>query len=143
MAGWYHWLNGHEFECAPGDGEGQRSLACCSPWGRKGSDTAEQLNNRSIFLGLPLFVLTPRTMYRHCLMLSHVIYHDPLLFNGLPILNFSNYSSWDRSLFPFFILWCDAPTWLLTCSFWRLNLAVQKKSCTNKAMLTSLWLLYS
>ena len=31
MAGWHHWLNGHEFEQAPGDGEGQGSLVCCSP----------------------------------------------------------------------------------------------------------------
>ena len=31
----YHWLNGHEFEQAPGDGEGQGSLVCCSPWGHK------------------------------------------------------------------------------------------------------------
>ena len=35
MAGWHYWLKGHEFEQAPGDGEGQGSLACCSPWGRK------------------------------------------------------------------------------------------------------------
>ena len=35
MAGWYHRLNGHEFEEALGDGEGQGSLACCSPKGRK------------------------------------------------------------------------------------------------------------
>ena len=35
MVGWHHWLNGHEFEQALGDGEGQRSLACCSPWGRR------------------------------------------------------------------------------------------------------------
>ena len=45
MVGWYHLLNGHEFEQAPGDGEGQGSLACCSPWGRKESDMTEQLNN--------------------------------------------------------------------------------------------------
>ena len=32
-AGWYYWVHGHEFEQAPGDGEGQRSLACCSSWG--------------------------------------------------------------------------------------------------------------
>ena len=32
MVGWHHWLNGHEFEQTPGDGEGQGSLACCSPW---------------------------------------------------------------------------------------------------------------
>ena len=33
MIGWYHLCNGHEFERALGDGEGQRSLAHCSPWG--------------------------------------------------------------------------------------------------------------
>ena len=35
MVGWHHRLNGHEFEQAPGVGDGQGSLACCSPWGRK------------------------------------------------------------------------------------------------------------
>ena len=39
MVGWHHQLNGHEFEQIPGDGEGQGSLLCCSPWGRKESDT--------------------------------------------------------------------------------------------------------
>ena len=39
MVGWHHQLNGHEFEQAPGDGDGQGGLACCSPWGRKESDT--------------------------------------------------------------------------------------------------------
>ena len=34
MVGWHHQLNGHEFEQAPGDGEGQGRLACCSPWDR-------------------------------------------------------------------------------------------------------------
>ena len=42
MVGWHHKLNGHEFEQTPGDGEGQGSLACCSPRGRKESDTTEQ-----------------------------------------------------------------------------------------------------
>ena len=41
MVGWHHRLNGHEFEQAPEDGEGWGNLACCSPWGRKESDTAE------------------------------------------------------------------------------------------------------
>ena len=41
-----HQLNGHEFEETLGDSEGQGSLACCSPWGRKESDTSERLNNR-------------------------------------------------------------------------------------------------
>ena len=35
MAGWHHWLHGHELEQPPGVGEGQGSLACCSPWGRR------------------------------------------------------------------------------------------------------------
>ena len=42
---WRHWLNGHEFEQARGDGEGQGRLACCSLWGRKELDTSEGLNN--------------------------------------------------------------------------------------------------
>ena len=44
MVGWHHQLDGHEFGQAPGVGEGQGSLMCCSPWGHKESDTTEQLN---------------------------------------------------------------------------------------------------
>ena len=45
MVAWHHQLNGHEFEQTPGDGEGQGSLAYCSPLGHKKSDMTEQLNN--------------------------------------------------------------------------------------------------
>ena len=45
MIGWHQWLNRHEFEQALGDGEGQGSLVCCSPWGHKELDMTEQLNN--------------------------------------------------------------------------------------------------
>ena len=38
MVGWHHWLNGHEFQQTLGDGEGQRSLACCIPWSLKQLD---------------------------------------------------------------------------------------------------------
>ena len=48
MAGWHHRLNEHESEQAAGDGEGQRTLVYCSPWGHKESDTTEQLNNNKI-----------------------------------------------------------------------------------------------
>ena len=44
MAGWHHWLNGHEFEWTPGVGDGQGGLACCNSWGRKELDTTEWLN---------------------------------------------------------------------------------------------------
>ena len=45
MVGWHHWLNGHEFEQAPGDSERQGRLALCSPLGHKESDMTEWLNN--------------------------------------------------------------------------------------------------
>ena len=52
MVGWHHRLNEHESEQAPGDGEGQGSLACCSPWGRKESDTTEwPHNNKEMYSG--------------------------------------------------------------------------------------------
>ena len=41
MVGRHHWLNGHEFEQALGDGEGQGSLVCHNPWGHKESSTTE------------------------------------------------------------------------------------------------------
>ena len=46
MVGWHHRLNGHEFEQALGAGDGRGSLVCCSPWGRKESDTTERLNKK-------------------------------------------------------------------------------------------------
>ena len=44
MVGWHHWLDGHEFEQAPGVGDGRESPACCSPWCHKESDTTERPN---------------------------------------------------------------------------------------------------
>ena len=46
MVGWHYQLKGHEFEQAPGDGDGQGSLACCSLWGCKELDTTEQLKSK-------------------------------------------------------------------------------------------------
>ena len=50
MVGWYHWLNGHESKWTLGDNEGQGSLACCSQWRHKESDTTEWLNNNNFVL---------------------------------------------------------------------------------------------
>ena len=47
MVGWHHQLNGRKFEQTPGDGEGQGSLACCSPWGCRELDTTERLKNNN------------------------------------------------------------------------------------------------
>ena len=47
MVGWHHQLKGHEFEKTPGDSEGQGSLACCSLWSLKESNTTEGLKNNN------------------------------------------------------------------------------------------------
>ena len=47
-----HQLNGHEFEQAPGGGDGQGSLECCSPWGCKELDMTEGLKNSNNYLAL-------------------------------------------------------------------------------------------
>ena len=66
MAGWHHWLDGRESEWTPGVGDGQGGLACCNSWGRKESDTTEQLNwtelmKQEASLGARLFlILYPR-----------------------------------------------------------------------------------
>ena len=64
MAGWHHWLNGHEFEYTPGVGDGQGGLECCSPWGRKELDMTEQLNWTELnwTVGL-IFILTGNTKW--------------------------------------------------------------------------------
>ena len=48
MVGWHYQLNGHESEQTLGDGEGQESLVCYSPWGHKESDMTQQLNNKQL-----------------------------------------------------------------------------------------------
>ena len=52
MVGWHHWLNGHEFEQAPEDGEIQESLVCCSPWGHKESTRLSDWTTRIVTFGL-------------------------------------------------------------------------------------------
>ena len=47
MAGWHHQCNGHELGQTSGDGEGQGSLMCCSPWRSEESDMTERLNNNN------------------------------------------------------------------------------------------------
>ena len=57
--GWHHQLNGHEFEQSLGNGEGQGSLACCSPWDHKESDTTERVNSNVFCFAicfLPFFI---------------------------------------------------------------------------------------
>ena len=64
MVGWHHWLNGYEFDQAPGDGEGQGSLMCCSPWGHSqtrlsDSTTTTATTNDNKSLDLCWVLVTP------------------------------------------------------------------------------------
>ena len=58
MIGWHHWYNAHEFERAPGVGDGQGSLVCCSQWGCKESDTNEWLNWIELCMSYSLHLLS-------------------------------------------------------------------------------------
>ena len=76
MVRWHHWLNGQEFEQTLGDSEGQGSLACCSPWGRKWWNTTKWLNNNHHHFN-PYLVLYTGIM--------HILYGS--LFSNLLLLN--------------------------------------------------------
>ena len=56
MVGWHHRLDGHEFEQAPGVGDEQGSLVCCSPWGRKELEASEQLLCSQLSEGITLSI---------------------------------------------------------------------------------------
>ena len=64
IAGWHHWLTGHEFGWTLGVGDGQGGLICCSPWGRKESDTTEQLN-RTYWFSFNKYFSSYVCMYLH------------------------------------------------------------------------------
>ena len=66
MVGWHHRLNGHEFEQAPGDGEGQGGLACCCPRSYKELDTSERLNNKSCWQWSNVSRLLGRGLFFSC-----------------------------------------------------------------------------
>ena len=87
MVGWYHRLNGHEFEQTPGDGNGQGSLAYCSPWDHKQLDTTEWLNgpNSNFFFHIS-FLFSSIFLYNNfvdaisslliCLRIYLVLFHS-------------------------------------------------------------------
>ena len=70
MVGWHYWLNGHEFDQALGDGEGQGSLACCSPRGCKESDTTERLMNNN-FVWWQMIIRLKMVIILWCITISN------------------------------------------------------------------------
>ena len=80
MAGWHHWLDGHESEWTPGVGDGQGGLACCSSWGsqRVRHDWATELNWTETFAGegldMNLLLLYPQWHSIPCPSDMHIFY---------------------------------------------------------------------
>ena len=70
LVGWYHLLNGHEFEQALGVSDGQGSLVCCTPWGHKESDVMEWLNWTE---PIPLLYIEPHSTVPHSTVVQKVI----------------------------------------------------------------------
>ena len=63
MAGWHHWLNGHESGWTRVVGDGQGGLACCNSWGRKESDTTEWLIWSDDLISAPFLFLEKKLTY--------------------------------------------------------------------------------
>ena len=78
MAGWHHWLDGHEFDQAPGVGAGQGGLACCDSWGRKESDMTERLIWSDWLFWCPIGCL-------HIRWMPHSPYYDLGIVVSLPV----------------------------------------------------------
>ena len=64
MVGWHHRLDGREFEQAPGAGDGQGGLVCCSPWGHKELDVTEWLNWTELIVPYPVLTVASWPAYR-------------------------------------------------------------------------------
>ena len=84
MVGWHHWFYEHEFEQASGIGDGQGSLACCSPWGCKESDRTEQLNGTDMTTDLAFLFF----------LLTSIPLDHP---NRLHLTDTSGYRAWEIS----------------------------------------------
>ena len=77
MAGWHHWLYGHESEWTPGVGEGQGGLACCDSWGCKESDMTKRLNWTKLKL--------LRFFYQSLIDMGDRKYPTPVVFSSLHV----------------------------------------------------------
>ena len=93
MVGWHHQLDGREFEWTLGVGDGQGGLACCGSWGRKESDTTEQLNWTELNLVLCVFLSQGTLFSTYCWIVN-----TELIANG-PICH-----SWIKTTYHLYFL---------------------------------------
>ena len=74
MFGWHHWRDGHEFVYAPGIGNGQGSLACCSQWGPKELEMTERLNWSTIISYVKQLFLIPKVFFFPCIFIDNLLH---------------------------------------------------------------------
>ena len=98
--GWHHRFNGHEFEQALGDAEGQSSLACYSPWAHKQSDTIEQLNIS--------IIISPTVCFTHTSVYTSMLLSPFFPLSPFPTVSVSPFST---SVFPFVIFYLLFTIW--------------------------------
>ena len=84
MVGWYHRLNGHEFEQDPGDGKGQESLGCCSPRSHKESDMTERLNSNRYYINTEFVVAVHSLSWVHLFAIPLITTHQASLSFSIP-----------------------------------------------------------
>ena len=93
----FHQLNGQEFEHTPGDGEGQGSLGCCSPWGHKEPDMTELLNSNNKYAYLRLLIFLPAILIPACDSTSPVFH---MMFSAYKLNNQGDSIQLCRTPFP-------------------------------------------
>ena len=91
MVRWHHWLNGLEFEQAPGDGRGQRSLACCSPWGHKETQRSDWTTaNFVLTVSMFLSKASPLTLFSQPLYPCTFLFPHPSFCHSTVLIAVSN-----------------------------------------------------
>ena len=89
MVGWHHWCDGHEFEQALGDGDGQRGLACCSPWGCKETWLSIWTELCIIYMFIHSYICTQHicvyTAYIHNCVYTHTYIFVPWCAHNTPM----------------------------------------------------------
>ncbi|CAN0438613.1 unnamed protein product [Rangifer tarandus platyrhynchus] len=101
MAGWHHLCNGHELGQTLGSVEGQRGLACCSPWGCKESDTTRRLNNNNItIVNITIVNLQYFVSFRYITVIQLLIILFQILFHYM-LLQDIEYSSLCYTVSPY------------------------------------------
>ena len=137
MAGWHHWLDGNESGWTPGVGDGQGGLACCDSWGRKESDTTEQLIWSDVNIPLAMGVYIPSSVNGHlrCIHILEIVNNASMhtgacVFSQISVFVFFRYIPSNRIAGPYssaiflylFIYFWETSNSSKSCCFpWKLH----------------------